>query len=515
MRLALAFLLLCQSALAADIYVAQTAQGGDTGADPANAHSIAWLNGTYTWTGDDTIHLCAVFTSTLHPPDNSGGSLGHPVTILFEIGAQFTKAYWGTGSGAAIYWIGMHDVVVDGGVNGLIWCVDNGMFRANSNSVEGINVTCNGGVEFKNLTMSNLYYRVSSTECNGTAVGMRVDTYAGTNILIHNNTIYDSSNPILLLYAGDWRNFQIYSNNLQRINQGLAAYAGASGNGYGMKVWANTMNHFENWDPLGGACAGSYHGDGVFFEPNQGCTNHGLLIYQNYIGPSIPAATAEIIVQSYGANMFPGCMIFNNFLVEGTNTVQVNRFIENETDVALMLNNTMVRQGAAGGTGIASTVGKSWNNLYYNITTVIAFPGDLDTNSFASDYNLAWNTDPDHGVYGFNVDTNYPGFNFRDFWTYWRNCPNQLGQCYDLHSLTNQPSLDVNYVPTSGDIYCRGNGTNLTSLANSLGVPELKMDFYGNTRPIVGPWTIGAFEGTTHTNNATASDFRVGTMHGK
>src|SRR5665213_4117606 len=81
--------------LAADIYVAQTAQGANTGADAADAHSLAWLNNFTSWgTGTNqvgagvTVHLCGTLTNTL--TIGGSGSAGSPITIHFEPHAKFS-----------------------------------------------------------------------------------------------------------------------------------------------------------------------------------------------------------------------------------------------------------------------------------------------------------------------------------------------------------------------------------------------------------------------------------------
>ena len=51
---------LAPAARAADVYIAQTAAGADSGASCANAHAAAWFN-TNAAAGN-TYHLCGTFT---------------------------------------------------------------------------------------------------------------------------------------------------------------------------------------------------------------------------------------------------------------------------------------------------------------------------------------------------------------------------------------------------------------------------------------------------------------------
>src|SRR5437016_5342506 len=87
--------LLSMSAQAKDLYVAQTAQGSDTGADAANAHSLAWLNTAANWGGGtnqvspgDIVHLSGTLTSTLSV--QGSGTSGNVITFLFGTNAKFS-----------------------------------------------------------------------------------------------------------------------------------------------------------------------------------------------------------------------------------------------------------------------------------------------------------------------------------------------------------------------------------------------------------------------------------------
>lgn len=60
-----------------DIFISQTAQGNNSGANCANAHSAAWFNTASNWNGGagtvqpgDTIHLCGTFTFAANDDTN-------------------------------------------------------------------------------------------------------------------------------------------------------------------------------------------------------------------------------------------------------------------------------------------------------------------------------------------------------------------------------------------------------------------------------------------------------------
>jgi hypothetical protein len=73
-------------------------------------------------------------------------------------------------------------------------------------------------------------------------------------------------------------------------------------------------------------------------------------------------------------------------------------------------------------------------------------------------------------------------------WTDWTNKVWFPGVKFDQHSSTNEPLFNtVTFQPLTNDTVLIGQGTNLTSWG-------ITNDFYGNTRPATGPWTIGAFQ---------------------
>src|SRR4051812_8173820 len=96
-----------------DIYVAQVAQSGDTGADAANAHSAAWFSTSANWgagsaqiSPGDTVHLTGVFSSALAV--QASGTEGNPITLLFESNARLSSPAWPV-TGAIN--VGQHDYI--------------------------------------------------------------------------------------------------------------------------------------------------------------------------------------------------------------------------------------------------------------------------------------------------------------------------------------------------------------------------------------------------------------------
>ena len=135
----------------ADFYITQNTSGGDTGADCADAHSAAWFNTGSNWHNPktdgkvgpgDTVHLCGTFTFPANGnPNNAAdllvipgyGSVGSPITILFETGAIVQAPALSTNGGILChYYHGCQGyIVIDGGTNGLVQATDNGSASLN------------------------------------------------------------------------------------------------------------------------------------------------------------------------------------------------------------------------------------------------------------------------------------------------------------------------------------------------------------------------------------------------
>jgi hypothetical protein len=154
----LALLLLCTAsafASASNVYVAQSAAGGGTGVDCANAYAVTFFNTAGNWGAgaaqigqDTTVHLCGTFTASAgangYLTFQDSGASGHPITLLWETGAVVQSAYFGTGG--AVSTNGKTYLVIDGGTNGVIQNTANGTVLANqqANSSGVVVNNCNG-----------------------------------------------------------------------------------------------------------------------------------------------------------------------------------------------------------------------------------------------------------------------------------------------------------------------------------------------------------------------------------
>src|SRR5580700_5183315 len=253
---------------ASDIYIAQNAAGGNTGADCADAHAVTYFNSSlnWGWMGQigpgTTVHLCGTF----HAPEGArdylvfhgSGASGNVITLLFESGAVLTAPYW---SGGVIDVNANSYVVVDGGANGTIQATANGTNLANQQDGGECVISHEPGiandVTVQNLTCANLYIDASLAD-NGGEDTYGIDLSNANNIVERNNTLHDMKWAIRVSYqiGSNFSNLTIANNNIYNMDHGVftgasdssgtASLSGAtiSGNKFGsMTAWDNTANN--------------------------------------------------------------------------------------------------------------------------------------------------------------------------------------------------------------------------------------------------------------------------------
>jgi len=496
--LVLLFCIQLTEARAEDIYVAQSAAGGDTGTDCADAHSLAWLNTSGNWgagsnkvSAGDTVHLCGTLTSIL--TSQSSGSTGNPTTILFESGAKFSAPYFGSEFVGAINLVGKSNIVVNGGTDGKIENTDNGTAKTYQNASCGIFLANCSNIEVKSLTITNIYQNGGSSS-NATDIGgdLTADVYLyqnNTNISVHNCNLLNARKGVWVAFDGaNIDSINIYSNlvadHCWSIAVGSGTYPCSSTN---IKIHDNEITDWLNWQcPSSSAyCTSSidaYHTDGLMLFTHHSST-FTPMVYNNYFHGSLGkgSATAFIYLTSdTGANPALGT-VFNNLLVY-TNTDHCAWFIAGG-GAQQIYNNTLV--GGSGSCGTALMLSSNaivMNNIIANANVGIGSYGPLD--AIHSDYNVWFNIYGGAGRFSANDGSTW----------YWFNNGTWQALGYDVHSTTNNPNLDVSYHLQSGSPAV-ATGTNLTAL----GISELSKDKSGNPRSSTAPWDIGAFGSTPKT----------------
>lgn len=153
----LAILLLSGCAWANDVYLAQTAAGGNTGADCADAKAISYFNTSGNWSGSPTgiqigpattVHLCGTITTELM--FHGSGTSGNVIELLFETGAKI-QITPGSDVNNDVNFNGNSYILVDGGANQPCG------WNTATNASEG---SCNGIIE-------NMLYGSSDGVCPG------------------------------------------------------------------------------------------------------------------------------------------------------------------------------------------------------------------------------------------------------------------------------------------------------------------------------------------------------------
>ena len=457
---------------AANVYVAQTAQGSDTGADAADAHSAVWFNTSSNWgagagtiRAGDTVHLVGTISTVLTV--QASGSAGSVITILFESGAKLSQAAHTLMSAANQSYL-----VIDGGANGIIENTGNGTSLPNQVATCGILGNGMSNVEIKNLTFQNLYVHAS-----GDAAGPDLTTVAaiymnglGDNILIHDNTFHDVCWCITALGSRS-TNFQVYGNYFYSFDHGIAGLGGITG----LLVHDNHFGTTANWDTP----TNSWHHDGVHAFFGSGISLNGAKFYNNlFDGDWGVNNTAHMFFEGdviSHTGTINGTVIYNNVHVAYTGRLLNNGFLNGSGDSWLVANNTYV--GAGTTLSVAMTLGgTNWtisNNIFTACNTFIYVPGTITFATGGLNHNIYFNQAPGGNSPWY---LNAVAYNTMSAWR------TATGQ--EAASVTTNPLLSSSYMLQSGSSAIAA-GANFSAFFTT--------DKAGSTRPATGAWDIGAY----------------------
>lgn len=470
---------------ASDIYIAQNAAGGNTGADCADAHAASWFNSSANWGSGagkigpgTTAHLCGTLTTALTALGS--GTSGNPITILFESGAQISLA--ACGSTGCLNIAAKSYITIDGGTNGLIQATNVGTGLSNGDSVAVYARSGSSHIEVKNLTITNMYVITSPSDnsASGSYYGLWND---GDHMLFHNNTIHDC-------YAGvkteSDNNSSYYSNTIYNNNWGIFL-SGNSTNGVNHDlIYGNEIYDFDKWDTT----ADTYHHDGIFLAGN-GTPAHvqNNQIYNNYLHGTISNSsncpvncmTAYIFLQDVETET-----VYNNLLVApsgqyvNNGLITINGSVTQDQSDALYNNTVIGGQGSSTGACIAieNEANLSFeNNVMSNCGVNIWL---VDTNTFTV---LDYNSYQDSSLNGtWRISSSF--YNTLAAW--------QAASGEGSHAQATTGSLNLNgsYEPLSNSILV-GAAKNLTGL----GVTALDSDKAGVARPAGSTsWDAGAYQ---------------------
>lgn len=458
------------SASATTYYIGSSVTNSGSGADPANC--------TNALTGSATNIFVGIFTGTFSVP---AGSVGHPTTLMWTNGAEFKAPTWAglnINANGIIHWSDSSYILIDGSGSATnIECTDNGVGLGSANVFNCIffDGVCNS-IEIRGMNITNIMRRSQGDSDIGSGQGVAYNVHDSQDILVHNNRIGMVGNAIVQTWSGLCTNFQAYSNSLQYVSWGVAFNSTSAGYSDGFAAWANTVNHQDNWDdPLD-----ANHQDGHFLNSSAtGGTNYNMRVYRNRIGPLNGTNNSACIFSYPDAHgKFVGMQIFNNILLCNSDQRNFDRAIQTiNVDNVLIANNTLVVFLVAGGFQYGQGMGGIRTGdgalVYNNAQTNGTWGLQLDTAITVSDYN-DMSMIPGNGTWQLPSSSQVG-------WSDW-----QLNG-YDPHGTIAPPNWDSNFAPLVGDTVLIGKGTNLSAYFTT--------DYYGNTRPAVTAWTIGAIEG--------------------
>lgn len=483
------------------------------------------------------MHLTGVITQGLNI-FGSGVSPSQPTTIYFEPNAMMSAP---TLVSPNVYWLDLNpgggaNIVINGGVNGIIQCTDNGTGPAyggtcqySTPNIVGIYDSSANYLVVENLTISNLYNRLPSSQdpqqgnCNDTALYL-----AGNNILVQSNVLYNNQ-EVVDYNAGSsvCSNISVISNNIIGFNHGITvAIGGQNGSPvfYNAIIRSNRLDGMDYYESTN-ASISYWHRDPVFVfdEANAGGspsvenpTNYyyGVLsnldISYNWFGPGInpkttSAGTSAIFMDNYSTNQFQSVKIYNNIFslkppLEWGDGFIDGGFVSGPGNI--IANNTIIYWHSNGyyPQEIPIQGGQNYviaNNIEMDGSPGILLLGQPTANCFTgfgpSDMQYV------AGFYsGYNVfsTTGSTSFEMGCITCFGNNGQFQpygptfsgwqaLGANFDNTSSTGTPLLNsLTYVPLASDTVARAQGTNLSSyFAN---------DFYGTPRSTTGAWDIGA-----------------------
>ncbi len=488
-----------------NIYVAQTAQGGDTGVDAANAHSAAWFNTSGNWANPkvagkigpgDTVHLCGTITTAL--VTMKAGNSGSPITIAFESGAKLSSPAWATNTGGIN--IFHEHITIDGMSVGIIECTDNGEGLGHALNSLGVWGNGVGNITVKNLTVQNIYVRSRGFDAAGAgAFGIILQASGGSisNLLVQNCTVHDAATGIVMEYTTGCSAYTATGNTIYNINHGITVPDRNNASTItGLLIENNHVYNFTNWTYPDGS--NPFHHNAVFVWAVQtGGTSEVIdaKIIGNTFGPGLDGAYQTSLFFSQGN--ISRVDYWNNLHLADPGEWASGALAElgswHPGAVFTAFNNTFV----TGGLGIALSCGISllplpgtmtatiMNNLGIGLAaggTFIIY--SIEAGSTATiDYNIGYNFSPT-SFYGTVTGGAFTGKSIAQWHT--------LGN--DTNGLNSDPLLNGSYKLQSGSPAINA-GADLSAYFTT--------DKDGNTRVV--PFDMGAYEFTGSTDRT----FRV------
>jgi hypothetical protein len=499
---------ICLTALfasAKDIYIAQSAAGGNTGADCADAFAKSYLDTGSNWKPGNTYHLCGTFNASAGTSGyiniGASGTSANPITLQFENGAVLTAPYW---SGGVININGNSYVTIDGGTNGVIQATANGTNLANQADNGECIVSQSGNatnVTVQNLTCANLYVDASVSD-NGGQDTYGFDIWNTSNLVIQNNTIHDVKWATRAAYpnTATFSGLTYSGNDVYNMDHGF--YLNDNGTTGGAQlsnvyVFGNTYGSMTNWDNT----ADNNHHDWMAHISASGSSFYnGIYIYNNIANGNIGANANAGVFSFPDPNTIENYYVFNNVMVNtSASYCWANGFIswyEVNSGPLFAYNNTWVSQSSCNDNGLdyqSSSAGLHFEN---NIVQ------HINNNALAVGSGTSV-TVIDHNNYYQSQNWNWDGsLNPNNLVAWQSDC-----SC-DAHANIGNPNLTASFHLSNSSSAAWQAGTNFYSLCGGQPVPGLGAlcsDAAGVARPSSGNWDMGAYydSGTSVPNPPT------------
>jgi len=501
----------------ADFYIAQTAQGGNTGKDCADAFAVSFFNTTANWGAGSNqigagrkVHLCGTITTEL--ATHGSGTSGNPIMIIFEAGASIQITPGADANG--ILNLGSNSfITVDGGPNQP--CGWNTATNVTEGACNGkienmlygsVGATCPGGtcttqpantgcpgnaliqgsgsnIEIRNLDVGPSYVHTATSNDTSGTPGI-CKNVGGTNWNIHDNKLHDGGWHTTIASGST-----ITITNNELFHNGHSVAGDCSANCSGITFSGNYCHDMQNWD----TASDFWHNNCIHMYTNtsgQSMTN--VTINNNIMGGSMGGnPTGQIFFETNGGSL-TNFAVFNNVLAN-TDTGSTSNWrlldLSNCTSNCWVYNNTEI--GANTSTGWCNQISYSGGPAL----TITAMENNANaTCSLLNDSqtNVAYGV-LDYNAYGpFGQGWKWGNITINVFST-WKTSSGE-----GTHSLYNAGGLNLNasYQPNAGSPLI-GAGVNVCVVAASFctSYPAIKKDIAGNARPVSAAWDMGAYNG--------------------
>jgi hypothetical protein len=517
------------------VYVAQTAQGANTGASCTAAFGSSFFNISGNWGSGSsqigpgtTVYVCGTWTGgngvNLLQFQGSGAN-GTPISLVFASGASLQPNY--CSANGCIDLNGQSYIVIDGGAtcgetthwsttpcNGVIenaiagstgaTCLG-GACSSLSGSVSSTGISNSTGsptnIEIRNLHI-HMYTRLAAdTSDSGmatAAIGMGLGALPQA-FSVHNMMLDGFGKALVLSLgtsSGTVSGYQMYNSNIS--DQCWAMGIGTDSptmNVTGLLFYNNEVSNWDNWAPAnttGNVC----HPNGTMWFNGDGGTVHtgnGFIgtsnssIYGNYLHGNL-AGNAPGTSPSGYISCQDNCInisVFNNIVIDTSTATDGGGAIYFNGPGGggqQVYNNTIVRPCCSMivVSGVTSNVVINNNILECTTTSCAAIEVRPNTpGAVSSNYNDGYQIGPGSWMI----------YNSQSSGSFISLLVERLTYALDMNSVTTNPLLDASYRPQAGS-GAIGLGVNLTGL----GIPGLNVDIAGNSRPATGSWTAGAYQ---------------------